>query len=168
MSLSTLNIQLPDEAATLAFAADLARAIDAGGVIHLHGELGAGKTTLVRGILQAMGHQGAVKSPTYTLVEPYSIAEREIYHFDLYRLCDAEELEYMGIRDYFHEHSLCLLEWPEKGKGFLPRADLIIEIRYLQQGRELCCRAETATGQAMLVHLADFTGKNLDIPVSLR
>lgn len=152
----------------LAFGADLAQAIKDGGVIHLHGDLGAGKTTLVRGILQAMGHKGVVKSPTYTLVEPYSIGEREIYHFDLYRLCDAEELEYMGIRDYFHEHSLCLLEWPEKGRGFLPRADLIIEIQHLQEGRELCCRAETASGQEILDHLSNIEGKNLDIPVGLR
>lgn len=152
----------------LAFGADLAQAIKDGGVIHLHGDLGAGKTTLVRGILQAMGHKGVVKSPTYTLVEPYSIGEREIYHFDLYRLCDAEELEYMGIRDYFHEHSLCLLEWPEKGCGFLPRADLIIEIQHLQEGRELCCRAETASGQEILDHLSNIVGKNLDILVGLR
>jgi len=152
----------------LAFGSDLAHAIDDGGVIHLHGDLGAGKTTLVRGILRGMGHQGTVKSPTYTLVEPYTIGKREIYHFDLYRLCDAEELEYMGIRDYFHAHSLCLLEWPEKGEGFLPKADLIIEIQYLPEGRDLCCRAKTPLGHEILLHLSDFTGKNLDIPASLR
>jgi len=152
----------------LAFAAQLAAAIENGGVIHLHGDLGAGKTTLVRGMLQAMGHKGAVKSPTYTLVEPYSINGREIYHFDLYRLCDAEELEYMGIRDYFNPQSLCLLEWPEKGEGFLPRADLHIEIRHLAQGRELCCRTGSDMGQQMLDHLVDIMGKNLDIPASLR
>ena len=153
MLASPYTIILADEAATLAFGAALARAIPGGAVIHLHGNLGAGKTTLVRGILHALGHTGAVKSPTYTLVEPYSIAGREIYHFDLYRLCDPEELEYMGIRDYFHDHSLCLLEWPEKGEGFLPRADLILDIQHLSQGRQLSCLAQTPCGEVILAGL---------------
>lgn len=158
MSLSTFTVRLEDEAAMLSFAADLANAIQSGGVIHLQGDLGAGKTTLVRGLLQSMGHTGKVKSPTYTLVEPYIINGREIYHFDLYRLCDAEELEYMGIRDYFNPHSLCLLEWPEKGEGFLPQADLIIDIQHLKQGRELYCRAETPLGEDIVARLGDIRG----------
>ncbi len=127
---------LANEFDTLALGASLVSRFPEGGVIFLQGDLGSGKTTLVRGILNACGYDGAVKSPTYTLVEPYELTGRLIYHFDLYRLGDPEELEYVGGRDYFHAKALCLVEWPEKAAGFLPRADLDIHLSYKGAGRE--------------------------------
>lgn len=128
---------LPDERATLAFAKALAQYIPAQALIFLNGELGAGKTTLVRGILLASGHQGSTKSPTYTLVEPYDLQHQKFYHFDLYRLGDPEELEYMGIRDYLDEKAVCLIEWPEKGEGFIPQPDLVIHLDYEGEARSI-------------------------------
>ena len=105
--------------------------------VFLSGNLGAGKTTLVRGFLRAAGHQGAVKSPTYTVVEEYEINGQKIFHFDLYRLNDPEELEWIGIRDYFEQDAICFIEWPDKGKGFLPTADIMIELTVKQNAREI-------------------------------
>lgn len=124
------SIDIPDELAMMKLGAAIAEQFSAGGVILLGGDLGAGKTTLVRGLLRSLGYQGIVKSPTYTLVEPYEINGRFIYHFDLYRLGDPEELEYMGGRDYWRSDALCLIEWPEMAKGYLPPADLDLHIAY--------------------------------------
>ena len=119
------------------FGAKLFKSVPSKHLIFLQGDLGAGKTTLVRGFLRAAGYNGVVKSPTYTLVEEYTIGTRKIFHFDLYRVVDPEELEWIGIRDYFDQESICFIEWPDRGKGFLPEPDRVITLKTQGLGRSL-------------------------------
>ncbi|WP_404401249.1 tRNA (adenosine(37)-N6)-threonylcarbamoyltransferase complex ATPase subunit type 1 TsaE [Idiomarina seosinensis] len=151
--ISMTRYQLSNEAATAAFAKRLAKQLTTPMVIYLNGPLGAGKTALCRGIIHYLGHQGAVKSPTYTLVEPYQLNDWRIHHFDLYRLADPEELEYMGIRDYFAADTLNFIEWPEKGEGWLPGADLTIDISYCDTGREVNLAACSAAAEQLIKQL---------------
>lgn len=146
----TLSESLADEAATVAAGRALGSAVKEGAVIYLEGQLGAGKTTLCRGVLAAFGHLGPVKSPTYTLVEPYTLAAGVVYHFDLYRLGDPEELEYMGIRDYFEPGAVCLIEWPARGRGVLPLPDIRVSIEQQGTGRRLEIRGESGRGRAIV------------------
>lgn len=141
---------LSNEAAMIDFGQCLGEQCPDGTVIFLEGELGVGKTTLCKGVLKAFGHEGAVKSPTYTLVEPYELGDKMLFHFDLYRLSEPEELEYMGIRDYFSGSGVCLIEWPSQGRGALPKPDLLINIVLAEAGRSLSLEALNAKGEAIL------------------
>ena len=152
--MSEVTLYLADEQAMSDFGARIARVTQGHGLIFLEGNLGMGKTTLSRGIIRGLGHVGAVKSPTFTLVEPYEIGDVRAFHFDLYRLVDPEELEFLGIRDYFEDDALCLIEWPQKGAGFLPKADLTITISPQDSGRSLNILSQGSRGEAWCAALA--------------
>ncbi len=193
-SSSQCQLQIINEEAMNVLGAQLAALAPTGIIIYLKGDLGAGKTTLVRGFLRALGYQGAVKSPTFTVVEPYSLdynklynynklqeslklknkiesvtghkpenshepenSSLKVYHFDLYRLEDPEELEYMGIRDYLDGQAIALIEWPEKGIGVLPGADLIIIITHRNQGRGVELVSQSANGAEIVSKLVSDT-----------
>lgn len=143
-------MNLADESATIWLARCLAAKLKPGMVIYLHGDLGAGKTTLVRGILNALGYAGRVKSPTYTLVEPYHIDGLDLRHFDLYRLHDEEEWDAAGFRDEFDGQSIFFIEWPEKALGFIPQADIEIMFEILSHGRNVGIIGNTPTGRECL------------------
>ncbi len=154
--MKTFSLSLADTEATVALGRSLACSVQSlkhGIVAYLNGDLGAGKTTLTRGFVQGMGHKGNVKSPTYTLVEPYDLAQWQVYHFDLYRLADPEELEYMGIRDYFSQQSCAFIEWPEKGQGILQKADIVINLSYSKEQRIVSITAENVVGEKILAEL---------------
>ncbi len=146
-----IQLTLPDAAATEAVGARLARALaqQPGLVVFLHGELGAGKTTLVRGWLRALGITGAIRSPTYTLVEPYELAGRNLLHLDLYRLNDPLELEQLGLYDTPPDRSVWLVEWPERGAGQLPLPDLQISLQATDFGREISIEPSQALGSVL-------------------
>jgi tRNA threonylcarbamoyladenosine biosynthesis protein TsaE len=148
MSARTLNVD--SEAEMERLGGRLASGLRAGILVYVRGPLGAGKTTLVRGALRGLGHRGSVKSPTFTLVEPYTLERLTLYHFDLYRLKDPEELEFMGIRDYLRGPGACLIEWPEYGKNVLPEPDLDVMIEPLSQGRNVVLTAKNEQGRAVL------------------
>lgn len=145
---------LKDEEATVEcgrFLADVVKnETNQGITVYLNGGLGAGKTTFTRGFVKGMGHVGNVKSPTYTLVEPYDLGDWQVYHFDLYRLADPEELEFMGIRDYFNPQSCCFIEWPEKGTGLLANPDLTINIAYDDEQRIISFEHNSMLGEKTL------------------
>lgn len=144
------TLDLSDAVATQALGAKLGEVLEPGLVLYLHGDLGAGKTTLVRGLLQHLGHAGKVKSPTYTLVEPYVVSGLELYHFDLYRFIDPEEWMASGFRDYFNRQTVCIVEWPEQAHGFLPEADIDIRLQWHGNGRRVVMTSATSTGKQCL------------------
>jgi tRNA threonylcarbamoyladenosine biosynthesis protein TsaE len=158
MTPGQISMAVPDETAMVALGRKLSAAFEPGLVVFLQGGLGMGKTTLSRGIIQSLGHGGAVKSPTYTLVEPYQLGNLQVFHFDLYRLSDPEELEFMGIRDYFGDFSVCMVEWPERGLGALPPADLVITIARKGRGRCVAYVPETERGNRVLAGMPENPG----------
>lgn len=146
---------LANEAATLACGARFANILVSGLVVYLHGDLGAGKTTFVRGVLHGLGHIGKVKSPTYTLVEPYEIESNvvssyNLYHFDLYRFIDEEEWDAAGFRDYFNPQSICMIEWSEKAAHVLPKPDIHVRLSMFKEGRKIQFSAGSPLGMQCL------------------
>lgn len=151
---SSVTVQLVSEQAQEQLASSFAKYATPGLVIFLRGDLGTGKTTFARGFLRGLGYQGIVKSPTYTLVEPYTLSSGiQCYHFDLYRLADGEELEFSGGRDYFDDNSISLVEWPEKAEDYLPLADIELELSYCDSGRQAIFFAGSQTGKQLMLQV---------------
>lgn len=134
----------------LLFGAQVAKSVEKGAIIFLNGSLGAGKTTFSRGFLQGLGYTAKVKSPTYTLVEPYEVEGRRIFHFDFYRVANSQELEFIGIEEYFTQDAICLIEWPEKGFPFLPEPDLVCDIMFNKSGRDVNVQSQSEKGNETL------------------
>lgn len=152
-------IYLPNEPATLALGQTLAQACDNQGAwIYLSGELGAGKTTLVRGFLQGLGYHERVKSPSYTLIEPYEFNHHFVYHLDLYRIAQSAELSQLGLEEYFRQDAICLVEWPDHFLDVLPVPDLILYLRQHNAGRQIKFESKTPRGDAIMEYLLN--GKN--------
>ncbi len=159
-----MSFFLADEKATITFGQALAKFCSSGLNIYLYGDLGAGKTTLVRGFIQSFLPGTKVKSPTYTLVEDYDVTQsqnnpnalKHIYHFDLYRLGDPEELEYIGGRDYFSDDAVCLVEWPQRGEGWLAEPDLEITLEYQDEGRRVELVSHSEKGRSLEQNLEEF------------
>lgn len=148
-----LTLFCADADAQQALGARLAAVCPQRCTVHLQGDLGAGKTTLVRGFLRARGHDGPVRSPTYTLIEPYELPGGAVFHLDLYRLADAEELEYLGLRDLLGQPLTLLIEWPEQGEGWLPAPDLLLSIGHRTEGRDVRLSAASPVGESALAGL---------------
>jgi tRNA threonylcarbamoyladenosine biosynthesis protein TsaE len=146
---------LQSSTATDAFGRRLAEALQDNKrlLVTLEGELGAGKTSLVRAFLHGLGHTGRVRSPTYTLMEPYSLAGKQIIHLDLYRLGDPGELEFLGFRDLIDEDHIVLIEWPERAGDLIPPADLVITLSYEGEGRRIHIRAGSDRGKRLISRL---------------
>lgn len=144
---------LPDEAATIALGQQLASRLREGLVVYLHGDLGAGKTTFARAFLRALGVGERVKSPTYSLIEGYDIADRRVFHLDLYRIADPGELEWLGLDSLAEPGAIVLVEWPERGAGALPPVDLEIRFRHEGSGRVVSFEPRSPAGERLIEQL---------------
>jgi tRNA threonylcarbamoyladenosine biosynthesis protein TsaE len=160
----TASFQLADETATLALAAAISRCIEPGLLVLLEGDLGSGKTTLVRGLLRALGDSGPVRSPTYTLVELHAISGIDLYHFDFYRLNQPEEFLDAGLEEYFGGNGICLVEWPQRAGTYLPPADLRVRLAIRGGGRSADIDILSARGQRCLERLPPIDGTSFDLP----
>ncbi|MGQ9658968.1 MAG: tRNA (adenosine(37)-N6)-threonylcarbamoyltransferase complex ATPase subunit type 1 TsaE [Thermochromatium sp.] len=158
MTAPSLELILDTPESQLALGARLASALRPPCILFLDGELGTGKTTLTRGILRGLGYQGAVRSPTYTLVESYALTGLDLHHFDLYRLGDPEELDYLGLRDLLGRDSVWVVEWPERGAGLLPHPDLRIRLIHRERGRQLTLIALSPSGEALVSEVISAAG----------
>jgi len=149
-----LRLHLADDGETHGLGGALAKLMGAGMTLYLSGELGAGKTTLARGLINGLGYQGRVKSPTYSLVELYVVSGLNLYHFDLYRFTEAEELRDAGLGEYFNDASLCIVEWPERARELLPEPDLAITLEIDDAGgRTAVLQSATESGQRCITAL---------------
>jgi len=148
--MDSITFEIPDAQSMLEFARKFALTLVPGDVLYFQGDLGAGKTTLATGLLHGLGHQGTVKSPTYTIVEPYTLSQTTVFHFDLYRLTDPEELVDMGFSDYLQPEAILIVEWHEKAQLLLPEATVTCHIEYADQGRQLELVSNTERGRKII------------------